>query len=90
MNIKQRVEQVLEDYPAARNSDNVLFQSYYIKYFDFDTSIHRFFNLMPPLMSLSRARRQIQHEGFYPSDRQIKARRKELEEEYRKEYSNHG
>ena len=92
MNIKQNVEAILKRDVQSRNSDNRLFKQYYLYYCDGDISanVNDFFDKIPALMTISRARRQIQHEGFYPSDRQIKAKRKELEEQYRREYSNHG
>ena len=92
MSIKQNVEKILARDDQSRNSDNRLFKQYYLYYCDGDIgdNVNDFFDKIPALMTISRARREIQHAGFYPSDKHIKARRKELEEEYRREYSIYG
>ena len=87
MTLKENVRIILEMYPDSRNSDNVLFQKYYVEFFDGSDSVIDFFEVMPALMSISRARREIQHDGEFKSNKRVEAERKQLEKEYHEKYS---
>ncbi len=85
-NIRKNVEQILQDYPQTRNSDRLLYVTYWKVIddlpIDHETSARKFANLFiknsTNSESIRRARQLIQQEGlFLPTDDSvIKARHK--------------
>jgi len=88
--IETRVIDILESFPFTRNSDKDLIMHYGYKYHStregaeyFGTMIRR----IPPIESITRARRKIQAKGLLNSDKQIAKTRKLEEEKPRQYYS---
>ena len=88
--VKARVEYILKNYPATRNSDLYLWLIYvrlfcprfrkYIKFIPWDD-----FKDAPSFATISRVRRKLQEEGKYlPTNPKVARRRRRLAEAYRR------
>ena len=61
INVKDRVEKILEECKEARSSDRELIKQYWYTFeYEKDFSIGQFIDKMPVFESLSRARRMVQ------------------------------
>ena len=89
MSLKAKVWSIMETYPEARNDDIFLMCKYYKNHFN--TTDLKELRIMskkghnvPSPESLRRTRQKIQEEGELLAYEGVRARRRELAEEYRK------
>lgn len=71
MKIRDKVEIILRDYPATRNSDRELRKQYGKNYFGLTDEQVKVFDLFDP-ETLRRNRQKIQESGLYKADKKVK------------------
>ena len=89
--IETRVKEVLENSPATRENDNLLYVTYLEEYHYVDFNKQTFIDYeryeLPSFKSIERARRKIQNEeGKYKASESIEEERKKAEQNYRNYY----
>ena len=86
-NLQKQVEEVLKDYPIARQDDRFLITAIYLKYYDVPKG-ETFVEVMkdrtlPPFESIRRTRQKIQETNLeLRGDKESEALRIKLQEEY--------
>jgi pyruvate-formate lyase len=86
MKTKDKVERILRDYPATRNSDRELRKQYGKVYYGLtDEQVSVFDTFKEDFETIRRNRQKIQEEGLYKADKKVKVfrevRRAEVEVE---------
>lgn len=89
--IETRVKEILENSPATRENDNLLYVTYLEEYHYVDFNKQTFIDYerygLPSFKSIERARRKIQNEeGKYKASESIEEERKKAEQNYRNYY----
>lgn len=89
--IETRVKEVLENSPATRENDNLLYVTYLEEYHYVDFNKQTFIDYerygLPSFKSIERSRRKIQNEeGKYKSSETIEEGRKEAEKQFQDYY----
>ena len=83
--LAKQVEQILEEYPIARNDDRFLVTAVYSKYIDVDMPFRQVMKdyTLPPFESIRRSRQRVQ-EGREDlrGDKAVEEIRMKLQEEY--------
>lgn len=87
--VKPTVERILRDKPATRNSYHELYKEVMAAkgLYLTDQQIEVFLTKVPSFESVSRCARKIWEEGKYLPDDDVRAKRREVEQEYRQEFS---
>jgi len=85
--VKPTVERILREKPATRNSYHVLYKEVMASkgLYLTDEQIEIFLTRVPSFESVSRCARKIWEEGNYLPDDDVRAKRRETQEEYRHE-----
>jgi hypothetical protein len=87
--IKEQVETVLENVPAARNSDKILIVRVLRQFYGVQAIEDLLKPSIPSTESIRRWRQFIQAEGRYLADETVRHQREKLEAKFRKEFSEH-
>lgn len=89
--IETRVQELLQEYPEARENDNLLYTKYIEEYhfaeFNKETFVHYEEYGLPSYKSVERARRRLQNEKcVYKASEDKEKERQEAESSYRQDY----
>jgi hypothetical protein len=80
--VKEQVEKVLEEYPAARDSDKLLEVIVLQKFYKADKITDLLKANIPNLESIRRCRQKIQADGKYPAKIKVRKGRHDMQEVY--------
>jgi len=86
--IRNHVEEVLKNYPAARNDDKLLIVLVYQVFYGVVSITDILRKGVPSTEAITRTRRRIQEEGMYLATDDSQEGREREREEYRKFYEN--
>jgi hypothetical protein len=90
MTIRQKVSQILRDYPATRNSDKELKKQIGRTFHGLSEEQLRVLDILPDSETIRRNRQFIQNtQGLYRADRKIQVQRKVKRAEFETEFGYH-
>ncbi|MDP4227191.1 MAG: hypothetical protein Q8910_12495 [Bacteroidota bacterium] len=86
MKTRQKVEQILKDYPATRDSDRELRKQYGRTFYGLTEEQVKVFDLFQTdFETIRRNRQKIQEEGLYPANKEVKQFRDDRQDEVKDE-----